>query len=556
MTLKEDQTEFDSIVIGSGAAGLSAALSLRKQGKSVVLLEATDKIGGTGVFSGGQVWVPNHHYMDQTSITDSTQDVVDYLKACSPNRTSDNDQRRWQAFADNSPKMLKFVEENTPLRFAPNNYPDAFSEWPKGKEGGRNLEAVPFNPGKIKGMRKHLRYPPSINRLNLPLTWSEIHGILETPFRGLLKKLPLALWRILQGKLSGSRALIAGLYDGCVSSGVSFLMETRAQELIIIDNKIVGVKGLKKNVPIEINARDAVILACGGFDWNKELKEQYLPGKIDYSAAVPSNRGDGHTMAIQAGAKIEHMDEAWYWAGFRNRKYFYEGTPLGSLISNLRSYPHTMIVNKKGLRFGNETGLNFAYEMQVTDEQKEMVNLPAWAIFDHQFRAKFNAIEAGIHPMLPLPRRVKKYNTLEAMCEDLSVNNEGLKKTLGQFNEGCKLKHDPVFGRGNNAYDRCYGSHKSVHPNLGTIERPPFYAMELEPTMLGTKGGPVTDHNSQVIDAKGKVIDKLYAIGNVADCIMYYACSGGDTLGPGMTAGFIVGQMIGASSKGLPSKGI
>ena len=142
---------FDVIVVGSGAAGLVAALTASQRGKKVALLESSSKIGGTSIFSGGQVWVPNHHYLDEADITDSPEEAAEYLRGCSPNRTTENDEARRLAFVENAPKMLKYVEEHTPLRFSPNDYPDVFSEWPSGRPGGRNLEALPFNPGSIKG---------------------------------------------------------------------------------------------------------------------------------------------------------------------------------------------------------------------------------------------------------------------------------------------------------------------------------------------------------------------------------------------------------------------
>ncbi len=538
---------YDVLVIGSGAAGLAAALAAVKRGKKVALLEASSHIGGTSVFSGGQAWIPNHHYSELVKIADSPKDAADYLRACSPNRTTENDEQRRLAFVENAPKMLRFIEENTPLSFAPNAYPDVFAEWVGGRAGGRNVEAVPFNPGDIHGKRKLLRYPPSINRFNAPLTWTELHSLLGSPFRTLIKLMPVILSRWMQGKISGSRALIAGLFSGCIESGVEFFVNTPAKKLTIVDGTIRGVTAYRNDIPVEIRANDGVILACGGFDWNDELKQTFLPGKIEFPACIHSNIGDGLLMAMAAGAKTEHLDEAWYWAGFRDSNYFYQGAPLGSLLSNLRAYPHTIIVNKQGRRFGNEATLNFGYAMQECDENGNLKNLPCWSIFDHQFRRKYNAMEARIHPLLPLPKWVKKYASIEELADDLEINLSTLKNTLTQFNENARQGLDPEFDRGEGAYDRCYGNPHSAHPNLGTVEKAPFYAVEVKTTSLSTKGGPVVNSKSQVVHKDGDALQKLYAIGNVADCIMYYGCSGGDSLGPGMTAGYIAGNAIGST---------
>jgi len=439
--------------------------------------------------------------------------------------------------------MIRFLEENSPLRFASNTYPDAFVELPGGKAEGRNLEPIPFNPGPMAGRRRELRYPIAINRTNLPFTWEEVHELLDHTLRRTIKLGPRLLYRLVTRKLSGSRALVAGLYAGCLDAGASVLLETRARELIAQDGAVRGIRAEQAGKTHELRAEGGVILATGGFDWNPDLTKEYLPGRIDYSTAAPSSLGDGLLMARQAGARLAHMDEAWYWAGLRQPDYYYEGAPIGTLISNLRSYPHTIVVNKKGRRFGNEASQNFGNDLQVTDpETRELMNLPCWAIFDSQFRKRYGALEAGIHPLFPAPDWAKRYASLDALAEAVGIDTSGLHETLKRFNQSVRDGTDPDFRRGGSAYDRCYGAPDATCPNLGTIERPPFFAIELIATSLGTKGGPMTNREWQVLDESEAPIEGLYAIGNVSDCLTYLGFSGGDTLGPGMTAGFIAGK--------------
>ncbi len=446
--------------------------------------------------------------------------------------------------------MVRFLEETSPLRFESNSYPDAFAELPGGKTGGRNLEAIPFNPGPMAGHRRELRYPISINRTNLPLTWEEVHDLLHHTLRRFIKLAPRLLYRLITRRLSGSRALVAGLYAGCLDAGVDVLLATRARELVSRNGAVCGIRAEQAGGTIELKATGGVILATGSFDWNPDLTREYLPGRIDYSSAVPSSLGDGLLMARQAGAKLAHMDEAWYWAGLRQRNYYYEGAPIGTLISNLRSYPHTIVVNKKGKRFGNEASLNFGNDLQVTDpDTKELANLPCWAIFDSQFRKRYGALEAGIYPLFPTPAWMKRYASLDALAEAVGIDKCGLRETVKRFNQCVRDGEDPDFRRGSSVYDRCYGAPDAGHPNLGTIERPPFFAVELIASALGTKGGPMTNAKWQVLDDSESPVEGLYAIGNVADCLTYFSFSGGDTLGPGLTAGFIAGKAAASQAR-------
>jgi succinate dehydrogenase/fumarate reductase flavoprotein subunit len=481
--------------------------------------------------------------MAQKGIQDSAKEALEYLRAVSPNRGGPNDEARWAAFVEHAPAMIHFLEEHSPLRFESTAYPDAFVELPGGKAGGRNLEALPFNPGPMDGHRRELRYPISINRTNLPLKWEEIHELLDRTIRRSIKLAPRLLFRLLTRRLSGSRALVAGLYAGCLDAGVDVQLQTRGRELISQGGSVRGIRAEQLGKTIELQATGGIILATGGFDWNPDLTRRYLPGRIDYSTATPSSLGDGLVMAQRAGAKLAHMDEAWYWPGFRRDDYYYEGAPIGTLISNLRSYPHTIVVNKDGKRFGNEASQNFGNDLQAIDpETKKPTNLPCWAIFDSQFRKRYGALEAGVYPLFPAPGWVKKYASISSLAELEGIDASGLHQTLERFNQFVHDGNDPDFQRGSSYYDRCYGAPMAPHPNLGTLSRPPFFAVKLIATSLGTKGGPMTNHEWQVLDEDESPIEGLYAIGNVSDCLTYLGFSGGDTLGPGMTAGFIAGK--------------
>lgn len=542
---------YDVVIIGSGGAGLCAALSARAAGASVLLLEATSTVGGTTVFSGGQVWIPNHPYMSATGIADSREEGLAYLRNTSPERGGPADEARWAAFVDNGPRMIRFLEERTPLRFKPNDYPDYFAEAPGGKPKGRCLESIPFAPGRLGGRRRDLRYPPDINRTNLPLTWAEVHeGLQNFTAREMLKLGPRILYRYAAGQLTGSRALVAGLYAGCLQSGVEVALLARAKELLVTDGKVTGVRFDYPGRRVDVSARGGVILATGGFDWNPDLVKQYVPGRIDYTACVPSNRGDGLLMATAAGARLARMDDAMYWPGIRKPDYFYEGAPLGTLASSLRSFPHCIVVNRTGRRFANESGANFGLDLQVIDRATgQLPNLPCWSVFDAQF-LKYGALEAGIMPNKELPSWVRRFDSLDALATQLGIDGGALVETVRRFNACAREGRDPEFRRGEAMHDRCYGAGNTPFPNLGTLEKPPFCAIELVATTLGTKGGPMTTERWEVIQENGTPIPGLYAIGTVADALGRLQISGGGTLGPGLTAGYIAANAAAWRARG------
>ena len=137
---------------------------------------------------------------------------------------------------------------------------------------------------------------------------------------------------------------------------------------------------------------------------------------------------------------------------------------------------------------------------------------------------------------------MKKSRSLGALAGELGIDSQGLQETLARFNRYAREGRDPDFGRGERAYDRCFGARTGAHPNLGVVEEPPFYAVELIASAVGTKGGPMTSDRWEVLGEDATPIRGLYAVGGVSDAIAQLSISGGDTLGPGLTAGYLAGR--------------
>ena len=526
----------DVIVVGSGGTGLIAALSAAVHGADVLLIESEEGIGGTTLFSGGQIWIPNNHYMEEAGVSDSREEVLAYMHETMPER---NDFKRWEAFVEYAPGMLCFMERNTPLRFALSECPDTFSEKKGGKVFGRTVEVIPVSCRQwSKGEISILKIPAEY-KVSVPFMFSEVIGYIQKGRSALMSVIPSVIYRVLTGKATMSEGLIAGLLKGCLTNRVEVMLNSRITELIQKNGEVVGVEAKHNNRVIAFSARKGVILATGSFDWNKALKDEFLPGPLEHSITPPSNRGDAVVVAKQVGAKLSRMDEAWYWPAFYTGG-FYKGAPLGKLLRR-RSYPHTIIVNRMGKRFVNEAEHNMGNALMYERDKAtgSLINQPAWLISDSQYRRKYENFSVKLRK----PGWLIRDETLKGLADRIKVNAEGLQETVSRFNLFAKQGKDPEFCRNEFLYDRLHGDQRSQYPCLGTIEKPPFYALQVFCSSVGTKGGLMTNAHWQVIREDESVIEGLYAVGNCSAAIIGpITIAPAATLGSGMTAGYIAGK--------------
>ena len=278
-----------------------------------------------------------------------------------------------------------------------------------------------------------------------------------------------------------------------------------------------------------------MILASGGFDWNKDMMAEHFPGPVELTASPRSNTGDGQRMAADVGARLDHMDQALVMGV---TPVTYEGHPHGQPAADY-FLPHSMIVNRHGRRFVNEKQMNIGLAFAELDPLTGTpAHLPAWRIYDSQFAEKYphampNSSIAGNH---------FHAQTLAALADQISVDAHGLMTTARRFSDFARTGIDADFDRGASIWDRNRGGDPANKPNptLGTIERPPFHAMPFTASFLGTKGGARTNARGEVLDQEGVTIPGLYAAGNVmANPFGSKGVGAGTTLGPCLTWGFI-----------------
>ncbi|MEI9988593.1 MAG: FAD-dependent oxidoreductase [Rhizomicrobium sp.] len=530
----------DVIVLGSGAAGLTAALTAAVLGMQVVVIEKGEKLGGTSAMSGAGTWIPANHHAHTMGIDDSIGEALDYMRAAAPDGWRETEDPLWQSFLVAAPRMLELVEKESPTRFEILSEPDPMLEVAGARKRGRMLSTKPMRRDLVGRYAKHLRRSTQPHAL----TYEEmIHAnFLHKPLQAYLRNGPKILWRKLHGIACQGTALITGLLRGCLDHGCRIEFAARAVELIQNESgAVVGVIVEKKGQRREFRARRGVVIATGGFEWDRALFAEHFPGPVDFLCSPSTNEGDGLRMAVQAGAVTAHMDQANLAGALPT---WYEGR-LHGVPLRFQADPHAIVVNQKGRRFGNECDFNFCETLVVRDPQTQKpANLPAWVIADANFLRRTPPLRFFARHK---PGWLIKAPTLTALAEKIGLPASALQETVARYNAFCAKGRDEDFQRGEHKFERYWSGGQNV---LGSIQKAPFVATPFNISTMGTKGGPRTNADGQVLRADGSVIAGLYCAGNaMANPIGTRAVGAGTTIGPCMTWGYICAQSIATTNR-------
>ena len=534
-----DHHQVDVAVIGSGGAGLAAALAASAHGSRVVVLEKSELLGGTTALSGGSIWVPCHHYQESIGVQDSREEALAYLRAVAPEGWHNVEDPLWVSFVEHAPEMLRFLEQNSPVTFGPGYEPDPYAEAPGGKAFGRQVSPRPISPFNLGPLRHKLRGPQYSPWLN----YEEVvdTSLFVMPKRWLLRFAPRLLYRILTNKRVMGNALVVGLLKGCVDKGCEIWTEARAEKLIKSNGRVTGVRVRRGEQVVDIETRKGVVLASGGFEWNEEMMAEHFPSyPLEWRGSPSTNTGDGQRMARDAGAKLDRMDQALVYGTLPQ---IYEGRVRGVPASEF-GLPHAMVVGRHGRRFMNEKQVNSGLPLLERDpDTGEPAHFPAWRIYDGGFAAKY----AHALPKESPAGRLYKDSTLAGLARQIGLDPDTLVETAKRMSDFARKGFDEDFGRGSTIWDvnRMADPRETPNPALGTIEAPPFYAFPFKPSILGTKGGPRTNAKGQVVNDDSEVVPGLYAAGNVmANPFGTKGVGGGTTLGPVLTWGYICGVNV------------
>ncbi len=529
----------DVVVLGTGAAGLCAALAAADSGATVGIFEKADKVGGTTALSSAVAWIPNNKYAAAAGVEDSREDGLAYLESLSHGLILPE---LAEAFVDTGPELIEWLESSTPLqlRLVP-DFPDYHPEHPGGKPGGgRSLEPELFSFNRIEGWGERM------------IGVTRPMRVVETPIGGGTGFIDPSIEAERRAdRIEGlGRALVGSLLKGCLDHGVVPHLEHRAVELVMQDGTVTGVRFETPEGVVVVRAR-SVVIATGGFESDEALVRDFLRGPITYPAGVPTNTGDGLRMAMRVGAQLGNMREAWWVpVAALPRKSPEDRQPV-MLVLRERTLPRSLIVNRFGKRFTNEAAnynaLGGAFH-QFDPGSFTYLNQPCYLIFDEEFVEMYGGF--GAPPGGPMPDWVTRGDNLDDLAQQIEVPSPVLEATVHRFNELVAKGHDDDFGRGDSAYDGWCGDrahYPSTAATLGPVESGPYYAVELFSSTLGTKGGPRTDVDGAVLDVDGNSIPGLFAAGNAmaGPTGMVYGGAGG-TLGPALVFGYRAGRAAAA----------
>lgn len=527
----------DVVVLGSGGAALVAALSAHHHGAAeVVILEKSGMVGGTTAMSGGMLWIPLNHHQEAHGIEDSFEDVVNYLDAMAPGLL---DPDTVSGFLEGGPEMVRFLADHTPVRLRlftgfPDYQPNLIGAKP---HGGRSLdpEAYPFDELGAAASRVN---PP---KSGLPKLTSRMEDYYHEVS---LEELEERRRRDFRGQ---GQSLIGSLYRGVLDRGIPVHFETRARRLCTEGRRIVGVVAEQDGRVKRFRARRGVIICTGGFEWNEQLVKAFLRGPMTGPISVPECEGDGLLMAMEVGASLGNMANAWWMTSSKESSAGHRDARANFLPSQVeRTYPGSIMVNRSGRRFVNEA-LNYnaiGFVLHNYDASRyEFPNLPYWLIFDHRFATRYRLFTS--RPGEPVPPWTTVADSLSDLGRRIGADGEALAATVARFNADVERGHDDEFGRGDSTYDNFWGDQSLPAPwcTLGAIDQPPYYAIEMEAGVNGTCGGPRANADAQVLDWNGAPIGGLYVGSNTMAAVTAGGYGGaGGTIGPGMTFGYLAGR--------------
>ncbi|MEY3905715.1 MAG: hypothetical protein RIR59_538 [Pseudomonadota bacterium] len=555
--------EVDTLVIGSGAGGLLSALVAANHRADVLVIEKEPLWGGTSATSGAGIWIPASDQARAAGFEDNKDDAFKYVRKLSAKNVPDANIR---AFVDNAADMLRWVTAHTEIDYQAFPYPDYHAENPGGSPTGyRTHMPLPVDGKKLGKDVETLRFASPAASLFGYLNWhfDETYIILfRAPFWWwhLTKSLarywfdwPFRFRSRKDRRLTLGNALLGGLRLSLNEKNVPVWLNTPMEELITEKGKVIGAVVRHDGKSLRIHARKGVVLAAGGFDKNQQMRDDHAPlyTRALYSGGTSGNTGDSIRAGLGVGAQTLNMQSAWAAPVF-----YVPGEDRGRLCTIERALPGSLMVNQKGERYLNEAASYHIVGQIMARRQAEHQDAsPTWFVFDHRYRHSYPV--GPLYPIMPdwLQRGevrgiLKKGKTIAELAEAMGVPVDRLTQTIDRYNDYAAKGEDPDFQRGQAAYDKMYGDPRvGPNPCLRPLDKGPFYAMPIYPGDIGTNGGLLTDDKARVLDAKGKPIAGLYAIGNNAASAMGESYPGaGVTIGPAMTFGYIAARhMTGAN---------
>jgi 3-oxosteroid 1-dehydrogenase len=540
--MKWDES-FDVVVVGSGIAGLATALTAHETGLRAVVLEKAGKLGGGTAFANGGIWIGDNHLARAAGYKDSREDVLSYMRFIAGDEAIEEN---LLAYADRGPEALKFCEDcGVRFRISKGLSDHYYDSAPGSVAEGRCLN-TDFIAATDLGEWQDAILAPRDTPLDVNseelIAWGGITNIDNWPKE------------IMDDR---RRRKIRTRGVGVVMHFVKLLLHRQVpirpnqgvKRLIVEDGRVIGIETVDGKC---IAADKGVMLACGAYESNPELANVYegLPGW--QSMMPPSIEGDGIVMACEIGAQVRKIhNNLALFLGFNIPGKTPDDTPLFRLVGISEMLcPHTIVINKDGRRFGDESYFqNMAPSLRsYLVKEHRHANLPCYLIFDQQYADGFSF--AGNPRGSAIPDWVARADDLASLARQLNLNSEGLTATVERFNGFARAGRDEDFGRGEAIWSLARKDQwkptrvdeRYKNPSLGTLRISPFYGARLSPSAFAS-AGLLTNANAQVINQRQAPIHGLYAAGNAAAHTEYgVGYQAGHSLGSGMTFGYLAAR--------------
>jgi succinate dehydrogenase/fumarate reductase flavoprotein subunit len=548
------------VVVGSGAGGMAAALTASIEGRRVLLVEKSDRIGGSTAVSGGAVWAPLNAQSDKVGHPDTFDKVWTYMQNTVGDAAPADMQR---AYLLACAGMVDFFDKHTDVKLVARSYsPDYYPDRDGAALGGRSLDPAMFD-GRLLGqkfseLRDPLREFMVLGGMMITMTDAKHLLAVTRSFASWREGMKLVMRYFsdrLRGYHRGTRlvlgnALAGRLFKSVLDRDIDYWLNAPLQQLLLKDGRVNGVSLVRNGQTVSVRARQGVIVATGGFPWSESLRNELYPQPTGpWSMSPQANRGEGITLAREAGAALGtgHVSPA-FWAPVSILKKP-DGTEVRypHLVWD-RAKPGLMAVNAAGQRFVNESNSYHEFVLGMYRSNKTVPSLPAFLVCDHNFMERWGVGLAlpGGRPRAHLVRAgyLHQASTLRALANEIGVDADGLEASAVRFNRFAESGQDDDFGKGSTAYNRYLGDPEQ-QPNacLGKLQQGPFYAVKVYAGDIGTACGIQCNESAQALDAQGQPISGLYMVGNDMHSVMggEYPAPG-ITLGPALTFGWIAGR--------------
>ncbi|CAN7191213.1 FAD-dependent oxidoreductase [Phenylobacterium sp. LjRoot225] len=509
----------DFVIVGSGGGSMAAALFLVSIGRHPLILEKTDKIGGSTAMSGGLLWIPNHPLQKAAGVDDSLEAGRRYMDAAVGDDAGPGaSPARKEAFLRAGPPMIDFLQAQGMKFVRAEGWSDYYDDLEGGCARSRSLGAPMLDSRKMGPLFDKLRLGPMA--MPLPVEHTRDITLATRTLPGMIQGAML-LWRMRKAARTGKPILsYGGSLQGrmlmvAAEKGIPIRTETGVVDLIEEDGRVVGVIAERDGRRLRIRARDGVLINAGGFSHSKALREKYgpKPASTEWTNANPGDTGEMIEIAQAHGAALDLMDQAWWVPGTL--------PPDGQIFMHVTclSKPHCIVVDRRGKRIMNES-----QSYMANGQALYAAGVPAWVVMDsrHRKRYAWGTQPPGVTPPAwESSGYMLKADTLPELAAKMGLDPAALSAEVERFNGFARSGRDLDFHRGERAYDTWYGDPTvKPNPNLGAIEKPPFLAFKMVPGDVGTAGGVVTDEHAQVLREDGTAIPGLYATGNSTASVM------------------------------------